>query len=42
MRVEGEITVQKFEKITESFYKEPELTAGIVRGPLKKLSLFQK
>lgn len=29
-------------KIIESFYKEPELTAEIVRGQLKKLSLFQK
>ena len=33
MRGEGETTAHKFEKITESFYKEPELTAGIVRGP---------
>ena len=41
MKVEGEITVHKFEKITESFYKEPELTAGIVRGSLKG-SLFSK
>lgn len=37
MRVKGEISVHKFEKIIESFYKEPELTAGIVKGSLKVL-----